>query len=184
MYKEPQYAKQRLLETVVRWKGNAVMVKEITGNRVIFKILSNGTAGDCPFNELDINPVPLGYCNAGIDAQYLARIPMREDWKQGLRFNNLRNHQGHTPDISWKSIANTIEGKYPTIEEAFKSLKSPNKNSVAFSRNFAITKEKRLRYKGNHDVGYFTDVNEYTLEGKYIYLKELATEEIGFENRI
>lgn len=182
MYKEAQYAKQRLLETVVRWQGNAVLVKEISDGNVIFKMINSNSLGSCKFNELNIDPVPLGYCNLGVNCVYLARLPMREDWKQGLRFNNLRNSENLPVDIPWKNIAKTIEGVYPSFSDCLKAIKAGKIQSMAFSRNFAMDNNLHLTYKGNYKVGCVNDVDNYTLENKFIYLKEMAAEEIGFEN--
>lgn len=179
MYKEVGYAKQRLLETCVRYNNKAVLVKDITGGEALFKYILSNDHGSCHPSELNIDPVPLGYANTNDGLYYLTRIPMREDWKQGLRMNTLRDHRGLTIDIGWKSIAKTIENIYPTIPECFKlSTKRP----VAFSRNFAINIDKSLIYKGKYFIGKMLDVDKYTLEGKYEYLKEVAAEEIGFEN--
>lgn len=184
MYKEPSYAKQRLLETIVRVNGKAVVVKDISSVGVLYKELVTGATNSCTYNELDINPVPLGNYNGYISCLYITRLPMREDWKQGARYNNLRDSYGNSIDFNWTSLGRTIEGIYPSISDCLNRIKKGKASSIAFSRNFAINSEYSLLYKMNWTVGKVEGVDKYSLFDKFLYLKEIATEEIGFENSL
>lgn len=88
-YDNKAYAANRLAGTFVRHKGKAVEVVDI-GVMVSALELISGELVVFPYEELDINPVPLGYANVGGKALYVSRIPLRNDWKQGARFKNLR----------------------------------------------------------------------------------------------
>jgi len=105
--------------------------------------------------ELNLDPVPLGYVNFDGLAHYLTRAPMRRDWRQGLRMLNIMVPNGGQPRaIPYRTIANTIIGKYPTFNSALDKLNKTTNSSraLAFCRDFAMTREK-LCYKGVFDVG-------------------------------
>lgn len=162
LYQDLAYSQNRLLGTIVRAKDVPVMVREITEEKYICTDLTKNTNMVCPHEDIDLTPVPLGYVNYGGVASYLARVPKRRDWKQGLRKENtitIGNGYG-LGKINLKELAKTIIGKYPTFKQILKTLsKNEDKKvkSLAFSREFAVDKDFTLWYRGEYAVGTVED---------------------------
>lgn len=116
-YNEVEYAKTRLLETIVSYKGLPVLVESIDSSGLVeFKYIKDLRESSCSLNELDINPLPLGYCNYNRYAFYLTRMPMRQDWKQGLRNRNiLIADRGARFDFPYEVLHSTIVGELSLI---------------------------------------------------------------------
>ncbi len=184
LYNDKNYAGERLNGTIVRYNEKAVRVIAI-GNATAVQYLNNGVAENVPYARLDLNPVPLGYCNFGGNAIYLSRSPVREDWKQGLRPGTMRAtflekpkalaindeelHQlrriGEEADFPLRlknipdvELAKTIEGVFPTLDEVLASLRRGGKKllSLAYNRNFAVDTNLNIIHKGEYLIGKFT----------------------------
>lgn len=165
-YDEEEYARARLAGTIVQrtklGKKKAILVQDIIDGSVMHLVLSTGAGDVCPVSELDITPVPLGYINMGGKATtYMARRPMRKDWRQGLRAENAVCVDGNYSfgHVSHKNLAACIEGVYPNYKQVIGKIvrnPEPNGHSMAFSREFAIDVEHHLWYKTIH-VGYVED---------------------------
>src|ERR1700754_2631417 len=90
------YAQTRIQGTVLRVlaTGEPVYVVQVSGDGRCACVPIDLDWGDRNNNiylqvdELDMHPVPLGYVNCAGEATYLMRVPMRRDWKQGLRQEN------------------------------------------------------------------------------------------------
>lgn len=154
-YKEFEYAKSRLIGTIVRRRMlggalKAINVEAMADGVVIHRILCSNAADHCKLDDLDITPVPLGYVNTNHQAAYLTRRPMRQDWRQGLRsLNGAFVGPHHWEDMGLKKLADTIEGIYPTYKQVIgKVVRNPaGEGSMAFSRELAVNIEKQLLYK-------------------------------------
>jgi hypothetical protein len=174
-YEEPAYAATRLKECIVRLKdGTPVFVNGIARKDVVGYALATP---DVPLKnkleDLDINPVPLGYTNTAFGAVYVTRIPMREDWRQGLRRINIRTIP--VMDIDYECLDATIRGVYPTFKEAIKL--ADKRGVAAFSRSFAVDKDKTIWYKGRWKVGK-VDMFGHALDEKFTWLRESLDEEL------
>lgn len=164
-YDTAAYAATRLNETVIRHKDDPVMVVQCTPGKRQSDILvyhrklidDDGSMISAPIDEYNLDPVPLGYVNHGANATYLTRMPMRKDWRQGARMINIVDPNGYNPSrIGMHQIAVTIKGVFPTIRETLnelnKRLSRPTRLR-AFSRDFAISEDSKLMYKGLFEVG-------------------------------
>lgn len=175
------YANSRLAGTVVRLADEPVFVHYI-GEDMIAKLCKLSSLHE-PFEEkadlLNLQPVPLGMCNFSGKANYLARIPMRKDWKQGLRKENFMSHSGipHVlipPDV----LGLTIQGKYPSFDECVASFKDAEVVSVAWHRHWAITRTFDLMYKDEYEpVGKYID-GIYVLNDGFKHLQEALEESL------
>lgn len=203
LYNDRVYAAERLNGTVVRAGDKAVRVIAI-GAATAVQYLSNGIAENIPYNKLNLDPVPLGYCNFGGSAVYLSRSPVREDWKQGLRPGTMRatflerpkalvveedddqpRFGDVGPPLRLKNIpdvelAKTIEGVFPTFDEVISALRRGGRKlvSLAYSRNFAIDTEYNIFHKGEYLIGKFTspETRTYQLNDKFWWAKEALEE--------
>lgn len=181
MYSEMDYANNRLGGTVVRYGGKAITVIEISsGGTVAATYVTTGDPVACDVSELDITPVPLGYVNTKVDAKYAVRMPMREDWRQGLRENNARTHDGMKlfTYTNWHQVGATIDGVFPPFEDCYKAIKVGKTVARAFSRNFAIHLDG-LQYKGRFIVGdVLSKDQEVKLSPKFEWLEDVLKMEM------
>ena len=182
-YEEADYANNRLRETVVRLKdGTPIQIIVILNSDTVNYIdLLNRKEGICKLSDLNIDPVPLGYCNTQSKCTYLVRMPMRQDWKQGLRFNSLRDINGRKVDFNYYTIAHTIMGKFPSLSECIDKFSNTSKNpfntdqrnikSIAFNRDFCIKDGELLEYKGVYVVGTISK-NGYKLKERFDWVED------------
>lgn len=161
-YDTVEYASTRLIETIITHENIPILVTGVGG--IDEKIELNAyelsdednTVKSYYLDDCDLNPVKLGYVNFKKGTHYLTRVPMRKDWRQGLRMNTILTAQGDKPAmIPYHVIANTIMGKFPSFKECLERLnqsKLKGVQSIAFCRNFSISKEE-LTWKGLFSVG-------------------------------
>lgn len=161
-YDTAEYAHTRLSETIIRLGDIPVYVLNTVqdGANIIVNyndIMDDGPPKSAPLDQFNLDPVPLGYVNFKGRTSYLSRMPMRKDWRQGMRISNIADLGGLNPhSMPYKVIGQTIIGKYPTFERCIQALNRKVKpvSSIAFSRDFAIhLEEGKLEYKGVLKVG-------------------------------
>ncbi len=181
-YDEPIYAAERLVGTIVRYQGKAVRINEIDlGGGVNLSYITSGKRDLVKLKDLDITPVPLGFCNYSGSTTYLSRSPVRQDWKQGLRSRTLRSSSPRwaVDEIPFKAIGKTIEGEYPKIEAIADHMKEGRVESMAWCRDFSITRAGTIEYKVFGEIGRFLDMKErrFQLNDNYRWVQE-ALEEV------
>ncbi len=190
-YTDLNYANARLVGTYVRHiSGKAIEVSALAGGRVVAKELITGLVTEFPYEELDITPIPLGYINSGGKATYIARSPMRNDWKQGARGKNLRwiGFGEDMPmlrdgDIPRKAFGELVEGIFPSYMDSVRAL-TMGKGKVfsrAWCRNFAMTTDFNLFHKGRFFIGKMTNplTKEYKLNDEHWWAKEALEESLA-----
>lgn len=173
-YDTAEYARTRLIETIVRYQGRPVMVMncEQNGEEILVhfnEIMDDHPPDVRPLKEFDLDPVPLGYVNFSARATYVTRMPMRKDWRQGMRMSNIADVNGMNPTrMPFRVLGKTIMGDFPTFHRALEGVtrKSKPAESMAFSRDFAVTSEGTLQYKG------FLTVGEVNLKEASVYFPE------------
>lgn len=146
MYDTAEYALNRLSGTIIRIKDSGVPIivsmtdYDRNNIQLYYNYLANGLQGPpILLSDADLTPVSLGWANHTIsDAAFLARVPKRSDWRQGLRMSNYTSLFGSDKRvIEPRSLCRTIEGFYMSFElsldEAFNSGKI-----TSFCRNFAV----------------------------------------------
>lgn len=181
-YIEPDYARTRLIETIVMYKGRPVTVADVALNGdCTVRYLTDREYFVCQLGELDINPVPLGYLNTMKFATYLTRIPMRQDWRQGLRNRTMRhNHADAQDPPANKFLEACILGQYPSLGDCFSIFRRRVATvSVAFSRNFAVLQNATLQYKGRWIVGDINPKGNYNLLPKFDWVRENLEEDLA-----
>lgn len=157
-YDTASYASTRLNDTVIR-KGTTPILVNNCEDHSIGKIvvywsgIMDGAGGADFLNDLNLDPVPLGYVNYDGSVQYMTRMPMRQDWKQGLRDRNVVTYQGFNNDFSYKIIGKTIMGDFPKFSKVLERLNGGGYNIQAFDRDFALDRRGDLWYKGMFTIG-------------------------------
>lgn len=122
-------------------------------------------------DELDITPVSLGFVNLRYTVSYLARMPMREDWRQGLRSNNVVNLLGpRFSEIPKKRLYSTIVGSYPKLPSCLRFVAGDGWKMRAFHKHWAVNSAGQLWYK-NSVVGK-VEGKELVLSDKFSYLSK------------
>lgn len=173
-----EYAHSRLVETIVRLRGEPVYVHSVKKGMVVtYHRLDNEEISHCKANELDLHPVPLGYCNYNKYACYLTRIPMRRDWRQGLRRGNFSSLSGLSAErIPYDAIRKVIIGDYPTFAAAIAAVKKIK--SLAWHRHWAVDTHGQVLHKGaERPVGKIVN-GEVELDSRYMYLTEALKESL------
>lgn len=126
-------------------------------------------------------PPRLGYCNTQGVATYVSRIPMRRDWKQGLRRENMFSDVVHIQDIPYKDLAKCMSGEYPSMIEVYNHLTKQGSKlrSMAFHRHWAMDKKLNILYKHNKVVGkYDLDKHSIDLNPEFHHLAECLQESL------
>lgn len=131
---------------------------------------------------IDLNPVELGWVNyqPPFKNEFILirsfRKPIRA-WKVGLSAENIY----YEPNNGLRSINflrsmglyNTISNVYPSVENCL------SKGNMAFSRSFAINKNKELLYLLTDEPVGKVHRSDLQLDPKYYYLSELLGKEMG-----
>lgn len=174
-----EYANSRLAETIVRLGKEPIFVFSVrSGMTVQYAPLSDLTdVKICHIDELNLQPVPLGYCNYNKHASYLTRMPMRRDWRQGLRRGNFCSLNAVNADrIPYESLRQAIIGDFPSLAAALEAAKKVK--SIAWHRHWAVDNFGQLFYKGGtKPVGKVVN-GELQLDSRYIYLNESLKESV------
>ena len=207
-YESVNDANMRLSGTIVLYDGKPVYIREVgalaegegkNGDiyRVYIKELpikpNDRGAYERKFissKKFDLAPFPMGFMNtASGKAVYLSRAPRRQQ-KQGLSEATLSQYvvgdlsgQGRLvrfADLtSSQQFVDCINGKYPSVAEATKMV-AEGADSVAFSRVFAIARDKSLPeliylYHKKDKVGFIMD-GKLKLSAKGRCLRESLNE--------
>lgn len=158
MYKEPEYAESRLVDTVVRWGDKPVYVCSV-GRDMLCEVrtsLESGESHKVHLDELNVLSPPLGFTNIGAKAYYISRRPTRRDYRQGVRQNQLVCLFGGEPRITHSTIMKCIKGVFPSLEVALSSIDNGYK-SVGISRDLCITNTRVIQHCWKGRVGKVID---------------------------
>lgn len=159
-YDTAEYAASRLVDTIITHQGEPILVRSVgmIDNEIAIRFNSllddEDDVREAYLSDCDLNPVSLGYVNHKKDSHYIMRAPMRRDWRQGLRMLNIIDPEGNSPRLlPYRVIAQTIMGRFPTFQSTLERLNGKEKIiRMAYSRDFSITNEGSLTYKGLIDV--------------------------------
>lgn len=142
-----------------------------------------------PLAEIDLRTPRFGFTNVSIPdkammtAAFITRIPVRNDWRQGVTQNQLRVSKGvGFNDIlrgaNKSSLEDSLSGKFFPVKQALDLLEEEY-DSVAVSRNFAINEDRKVLYQNNNEhVGWIEGEGSLRLERKYAFLKEISQKEM------
>lgn len=159
----PEDLEMRLGRSLIRYKDKPFFVTEPGRNgrncflRGIFTLTGEEDVIQLPNKDLDIRPVPLGYMNLVAQTLYVMRKPQRR-YKQGFSSQAFTTSGPGRINfmirecIYSKSLAKTVVGDYPDMEQALDHTKK-KKGSCAFHRRFAFYFDRdlgivQLHYRG------------------------------------
>ena len=147
MYNDIDYARQKLVNTVVLFDGKAALIQEISSNRkgmVAVASLRNGEQVEAPLDQFTIRGFKLGYINGERECYYTLRLPLRSDWRQGLRERNTQySTGGRFCNASTRRIMEAVEGGqgYPSFVDALTKVREQG-GAVAFSPSCCLRSER------------------------------------------
>ncbi len=137
--------------------------------------------------DLDFSIGKLGYVNDSMsgNAMYISRLPIRRDFRQGLRSSQLsfiRNFSYNPVSENWldnnaKAVNNCLRNKYKPFEVVIELAEEYNED-IAFSRNFALSSKYKLLYKG-FVIGDLTKEDKFKLHNQFNFIEEEFTKEVG-----
>lgn len=170
--KDYNYAESRLSDSIVRIAktNEPVLVESVdmdTGS-VRCHVLRDGTLTFVELDDLNFKPVPLGWCNMRLGATYLARIPKRRDWRQGIRAETCFSSRVEYRRIPHEDLSKCIRGEYPAFKEL--NAKPWGGRLIAWSRKWA-SNGLRVYYGNLGAVGELRN-GEVVLDEEYSFLKE------------
>ena len=182
-YDDYQYAVERLCGTFIKTKKGAfIKVCDSYSDKRFVVQFSNGATDVLKLVDLDLTPVPLGYVNHNESSVFVCRAPLRRDWRQGLRSNNLvqygQEYQEELPLHRSENIfvvEHAVQNKYPHYSECVDAIEETN-SSKAFCRYVTIDENGRLVYKGRHHIGEVHDTKRLNLFQQFDLLTEYMNE--------
>lgn len=179
--KDHEYANSRLVETIVRKGKTPIFVVSVNRGMVVHYYRLDEVGAQlqtCDIDELDLHPVPLGYCNYNKFATYLSRIPMRRDWRQGLRKGNFTSQGDGYPGerIPYEALSQVIIGEYPTYPACLDAVRKVK--SMAWSRHWAVGNGLEVFYKGGRSPVGKVEEGNVILIPSFSYLKEALQESL------
>lgn len=183
-YDYPDYAASRLVGTFVRVKAtnDIVIVTNVNDNFVCRVETLEGDVLDIHIDHLNLKPPRLGYINRNNDCIYVVRMPKRQDWKQGSRYENLtaiNDHGSASTRFQYRDLVEMIKGSFPSVKECFKRVSTGKRTAMAFDYDFGFKyceEDKGERcvyvlYGGMGIVGTYNG-SQFKLDDQYKYLKE------------
>jgi len=136
--------------------------------------------------RMDISPFKYGYSNFNGTVVFVTRMPLRNDWRQGNRINQLqiqtltgRNVRGEY-DISMWDLKDTVENKFYKYSTCLDMMED-GYGARAINRDFAVNRDFQLFYR-NINVGNINlDNGEVDLLPKFFWLQESINEMDNFK---
>lgn len=174
-----EYANSRLAGTIVRLEdGEPVFVHEVLRgmHAEVSKLSDLYNPLKVNAKDLNLTPVTLGMCNFEARAHYLYRMPMRRDWKQGLRNGNFTCATVPVQLIPPDILRQVIIGEYPSLKKCLEVVVGGDARDMAWSRSWAVSKAGLL-YKDEGIVGVIRG-GTLILNDRYKHLQE-ALEEVA-----
>lgn len=176
--KDWEYANSRLHETIVRIGEEPVYICAVAPGMIVqyAKLTAMETLMHCGIDAFNLQPVPLGYCNYNKYAGYLSRLPMRRDWRQGLRRGNFVcvDHNIDPNRLPYEALRQAIVGDYPTFTGVLEAIKKVK--SIAWHRHWCIDNGLKVYYKGGLVPVGEVENSKVVLTPSYTYLTEALSE--------
>lgn len=174
MYDTGDYAGSRINGTVVMLKRCPVYVNRVTRDKIVLcHTLGRGRRdikGD--LSAFNLTNYQLGYFNHDGTAYYMSRKAMRQDWRQGLRVNNVRCSPIKY-DLCNLDIAQCLRQRHPTFSEALVMI-GKGAGSCAWTKDLCVTHRQQIKWKGLV-VGTIDD-SAINLNKKFKFLAKLIGE--------
>jgi hypothetical protein len=153
----------------------------------ILSIDEEGEEKSLSISDLSFSVGKLGYVTDRYTgaAFYLSRMPIRRDFKQGLRSSQLcfvRNGSSNGLPDHWlennvKSVSNCLRDKYLDFNTVLELSEETN-SDTPLSKNFALSNKYKLLYRG-FSVGSLNKKDKFSLSTQFNFLEEELVKELG-----
>lgn len=177
MYDTVDYAKQKLVGTVVRLNnGEPIHILDVVNKMLVVFVKNNYDehTKTTEFKNIDISSPPLGFINTHKGAFFISRIPKRNDWRQGVRPENCSKVAVSAlggGGLTTNEIMSAIVGpKEQPFWKAIEEAKGLGGLSLAIHRHWAIT-NLNIYYKWDKVGSYKEATNEIYFNKDYAYLE-------------
>lgn len=186
---DSNYAHTRISGTIVMYNGQPVYVDQVLTSEetkkptAVVRWLSpnqHQASFIVDLSNLEVCTPPLGYANYEGMASYITRKPMRNDWRQGIRHNNLLSVYGYDiGSLPTEALYPLLINEYPKYKDCLKFLEEDtgNRHSQAWAKDWAINISGELLYRFGNVVGTIKN-GEPILEEKFNYLSDSLLESI------
>jgi hypothetical protein len=134
------------------------------------------------WEDISFEPPSIRALNTEDNSFFVERLPLRRDWKQGLRASQFRCDELHSDWISrnWKSVDKAIKKEYPSLKEAVFDLED-FAVSRAISEYFFLDENFKLLYKKQLEIGSLLKSGQLALSARFSWLKEQLAATVGEE---
>jgi hypothetical protein len=136
---------------------------------------------------LCFSPGKLGYINDWFSgtATFLSRLPIRRDFRQGLRASqlcSLRNGSSNSISDNWletniQSVSSCLCDTYSSLAQVIEKVEEANVD-MAFSKNFALSNKYKLLYKG-FVIGDLKKDDTFKIQTAFSFVEEEFAKEVG-----
>lgn len=180
VYDSVHYAETRLVNTVVLVKRKPVYVKRINRDRTVRVVAAVRGKGRersylVKLDDLIVFDLRLGFVNYDGSARYLSRRTLRNDWRQGLRENNVRASMG---GVDSDLIGRALLHRYPCFKAAVELVSSQGHHSAAWCEDFAVSSYPLTVMWRKDAIGTISE-DTITLSNKYRFLRKQLKESIN-----
>ena len=182
------YVSSRLRGTCVLHKEHGLfyvdhVIREKEKVVLVGCVVSDGMLGNyirLPIEQFNLETPKLGNCNFDGRAFFITRVPLRKDWKQGIRGSNLSrieklNEIRPYGFEGYKLLVNTVVGKFPSFTECVDRVEDIY-TEAAFTHDFMVDSNMVVYYKNRFKVGSVTDYNKIRIYDDYQWLEESLAE--------
>jgi hypothetical protein len=193
---DASYAKSRLNSSFLKGKEKGFYkIIDISGRSndlskaVIITINEEDQTENLNIKDLEFSVGKLGYVNDKLSGQalYISRLPIRRDFRQGLRSSQLsfiRNGSYNGISENWldcnaKNVNKCLRNFYQPLNQVIELSEEYNED-IAFSRSFALSSKYKLLYKG-FTVGDLTKDDKFKLHTQFSFIEEEFVKEVGYE---
>lgn len=199
-YDDSDYALTRIRETVIMHGGKPVEVRsnllsrqeieyymqegrgvKINGKPaypVMVKDIITGESSIVSLKDIDPTVPELGYVNYNANACYVARLPKRRDWRQGIRYSNMVSYSGHpVSKIPFSAIGKTLLKEFPSFDSCVKAFRAAKMVSIAWHLDWCLSRNGDVIEVlcQTERVGELVE-GRVSLSPEYIYLQEALDE--------
>jgi len=192
---DAEYARSRMVSSYMRGADQLYKIVDISSKdnkldkAVILAIDHKRNQVQLSSKDLKFSIGKLGYVNDAISgvATYLSRLPLRRDYRQGLRAYQLvsyRSGGSGTIGETWleqnaKSVYQCLENVFPSLPTVIELAEEYN-GDIAFNKSFALSSKFRLLYRG-FVVGELTKDDKFKLNHSFNFVEEEFVKEVGHD---
>lgn len=175
---------QLFRNSLVEYKGNLVLIHQISGDcqAIVGRNITTGVEvkGRFDFDQIKNPRILLGNINTPVGAAYVQRTTLKQ-FQIGLSYaqlsakyvnTNYRQAAAWVQNFESDEFKRMLNNEYPDPHSAA-LIAEEFKMDVAFEREFSLSTNRKVYYRGAYTVGTYTDEGIVFRE-EYSFLKEVC----------